>query len=120
MTKRKDGPNTMKKMKGLLSKPWAAYTFAAVSAVVVYIVLSHWVVLWKWFCSDILKLLSPVVVGVVLAAVIGYLTARAMLQIINKVSFGWFALYVFLIGAAVIAMQLTGFAGFPPISTPFS
>lgn len=64
--------------------------------------------------------LVPVVVGVVLAAVIGYLTARAMLKIINKVSFGWFALYVFLIGAAVIVMQLTGIAGFPPISTPFS
>lgn len=63
--------------------------------------------------------LVPVVVGVVLAAVIGYLTARAMLKIINKVSFGWFALYVFLIGAAVIVMQLTGIAGFPPISTPF-
>ena len=64
--------------------------------------------------------LVPIVVGVVLAAVIGYLTARTMLKIINKVSFGWFALYVFLIGAAVIVLQLTGTAGFPPISTPFS
>ncbi len=64
--------------------------------------------------------LVPVIVGVMLAAVIGYLTARTMLKIINKVSFGWFALYVFLIGAVVIALQLTGTAGFPPISTPFS
>ena len=62
----------------------------------------------------------PIALGVVLAAVIGYLTARTMLKIINKVSFAWFALYVFLIGAAVIVMQLTGTAGFPPISTPFS
>ncbi len=64
--------------------------------------------------------LVPVIVGVALAAVIGYLTARTMLKIINKVSFGWFALYVFLIRAVVIALQLTGTAGFPPISTPFS
>ena len=62
----------------------------------------------------------PIALGVVLAAVIGYLTARTMLKIINKVSFAWFALYVFLIGAAVIVMQFTGTAGFPPISTPFS
>lgn len=64
--------------------------------------------------------LVPVAVGVVLAAVIGFFTARTMLKIINKVSFGWFALYVFLIGAVVIALQVTGAAGFPPISTPFS
>lgn len=64
--------------------------------------------------------LVPVVVGVVLAAVIGYLTARAMLKFISKVSFFWFALYVFLLGAAVLYLQANGIAGFPPISTPFS
>ena len=62
----------------------------------------------------------PIAVGVVLAAVIGILTARMMLKIINKVSFGWFALYVFLVGIAVIVLQATGTAGFPPISTPVS
>jgi undecaprenyl-diphosphatase len=62
----------------------------------------------------------PIAVGVVLAAVIGILTARAMLKIINKVSFNWFALYVFLVGITVLIMQATGFAGFPPISTPLS
>ena len=64
--------------------------------------------------------LLPVAVGVLLAAVIGYLTARTMLKLINKVSFYWFALYVFQIGLIVLALQLTGTAGFPPISTPFS
>ena len=64
--------------------------------------------------------LIPIIVGVVLAAVVGFFTARTMLKIISKVSFGWFALYVFLIGAAVIALQVTGTAGFPPVSTPFS
>ena len=62
----------------------------------------------------------PIAIGVILAAIVGYLTARTMLKIINRVSFGWFALYVFLIGAVVIALQLTGTAGFPPITTPFS
>ena len=63
--------------------------------------------------------LLPIAVGVVLAAVIGYLTARTMLKIINKVSFNWFALYVFQIALIVIALQATGYAGFPPISIPF-
>ena len=61
----------------------------------------------------------PIAVGVALAAVVGILTARTMLKIINKVSFGWFALYVFLMGAFVLAMQLTGSFGFPPVSVPF-
>ena len=63
--------------------------------------------------------LVPIAVGVVLAALVGILTARLMLKIINKVSFNWFALYVFLVGAAVLYMQATGTAGFPPISVPF-
>ena len=62
--------------------------------------------------------LVPVIIGVALAGVIGYLTARIMLKIINKVSLVWFALYVFAVGAFVIAMQLTGQFGFPPL--PFS
>ena len=64
--------------------------------------------------------MGAVAVGVVLAAVIGYLTARTVLRIVHKVSFHWFALYVFLMGAFVITMQWTGAAGFPPISVPFS
>ena len=62
----------------------------------------------------------PIIVGVVLAGVVGFFTARTMLKIINKVSFGWFTLYVFLIGAVVIVLQMSGTAGFPSISTPFT
>jgi undecaprenyl-diphosphatase len=62
--------------------------------------------------------LVPIAVGVALAAVIGYLTARAMLKIINRVSFNWFALYVFAVGALVLILQFTGAAGFPPVSGP--
>lgn len=63
--------------------------------------------------------LITVAVGVVLAGVVGILTARFMLRIIHKVSFRWFALYVCLMGVFVIVMQLTGTAGFPAITLPF-
>ena len=64
--------------------------------------------------------LFPILLGIALAAVIGFFTARAMLRFINRVSFAWFALYVFLIGAAVLYMQANCIAGFPPISIPFT
>ncbi len=63
--------------------------------------------------------LVPIAVAVLLAAAVGYFTARTMLKIINNVSFCWFAFYVFQIALVVIALQATGTAGFPPISIPF-
>jgi len=56
---------------------------------------------------------------VVLSAVSGYLAIRYMLKLINRISFRWFALYVFILGAVVIALQLTGWGGLPPVSLPF-
>ena len=70
--------------------------------------------------SFLMENLFPILLGIVLAAVVGYLTARAMLQFINRVSFVWFALYVFLVGVAVLYLQTNGIAGFPPISIPFT
>lgn len=61
----------------------------------------------------------PMAVGVVLAALSGYLAIRYMLKLINRVSLGWFALYVFIVGAVVLLLQATGAAGLPPISLPF-
>jgi len=63
--------------------------------------------------------LIPIAVGVVLAAAVGYAAARVMLKIINRVSFVWFAVYVALVGIAVLYMQYRGIASFPPISIPF-
>ncbi len=63
---------------------------------------------------------TDVLVGVALAAVSGWLAIRYMLRLIERVSFFRFALYVAAVGAAVIALQLTGFAGFPPIALPGS
>ncbi len=60
----------------------------------------------------------PILVGVVFAAVSGYLAIRYMLKLIQRISFYKFAVYVAIVGIVVILMQLTGFAGFPPLALP--
>jgi len=70
--------------------------------------------------------LVPVMVGMIVAAVSGYLAIRFMLSVINRISLGWFALYVAILGVAVIVLQLTmpGFLQLPAffggIATPLS
>ena len=61
---------------------------------------------------------SEIVLGTLAAAVSGYLAIRYMLKLIERISFYKFALYVAIVGVAVILMQVTGFAGFPPLSLP--
>ena len=61
----------------------------------------------------------PVAVGVVCAAVVGYFAIRFMLKLIERVSLNWFALYMIVLGVAVIALQLTGTLGFPAITAPY-
>ena len=56
----------LKRFKDLLSRPWAAYTFAACSAVILYMLLSHLSLLFGWL-SSLWKLLSPVVIGIIVA-----------------------------------------------------
>lgn len=64
--------------------------------------------------SSLLSL--DILVGVVFAALSGYLAIRYMLKLIQRISFYKFALYVALLGAAVLVMQLTGTAGFEPLT----
>ena len=61
----------------------------------------------------------PIAMGVVCAAVVGYFAIRFMLRLIERISLNWFALYMILLGAAVIVLQLTGALGFPPLSAPY-
>lgn len=56
----------LKKYKHVLRSPWAAYTFAACCAVVLYMVLGHVSVIGRWLQAA-WKLLSPVVIGLVIA-----------------------------------------------------
>ncbi len=65
------------------------------------------------------SLFSPaILLGMVAAFISGWLAIRYMLKLIERISFYKFALYVALVGIAVIIMQLTGFADFPPLSFP--
>ncbi|MBQ7549036.1 MAG: AI-2E family transporter [Clostridia bacterium] len=56
----------MKQFKEKLVQPWAAYTFAACSAVVLFFLLSHLTSIFGWL-SSLIKLLSPVITGVIVA-----------------------------------------------------
>ena len=48
----------------------------------------------------------------------GYLAIRFMLRLISRVSLNWFALYVALLGLAILLLQLTGCAALPAFEFP--
>lgn len=60
----------------------------------------------------------PTLIGMVVAAVSGYLAIRFMLSLISRISLNWFALYVVLAGILVLLLQMSGFAGLPPFELP--
>ena len=62
--------------------------------------------------------LVPTLVGILVAAVTGYLAIRFMLRLITKVSLNWFALYVAILGVLFLALQLFGFPGVTPFAPP--
>jgi undecaprenyl-diphosphatase len=51
---------------------------------------------------------TAILVGMIVAAVSGYVAIRFMLRIITRISLNWFALYVAVLGIAVIVLQATG------------
>ena len=62
--------------------------------------------------------LWPTVLGIVVAAVSGYLAIRFMLRLISSVTLNWFALYVALLGVFILVMQLIGFPNVPAFEFP--
>lgn len=62
--------------------------------------------------------LAPTIVGMVVAAISGYLAIRFMLKLISKISLNWFALYVAILGIIVLLLQMSGFAGLPAFEFP--
>ena len=62
--------------------------------------------------------LVPCIIGVLVAAVVGYLSIRFMLRIITKVPLAWFALYLAVLGVAYLVLQLTGLMNVPPFEVP--
>ena len=64
--------------------------------------------------------LVPSLIGIAVAAVVGYLAIRFMLKIIAKVPLSWFALYLAVIGVIFLVLQLTGSAAVPAFAIPAS
>ena len=62
--------------------------------------------------------LIPCIIGIIIAASVGYLAIRFMLKIIAKVPLSWFALYLAVIGIVYLALQMTGSLYVPPFSIP--
>lgn len=62
--------------------------------------------------------LLPCLVGVVAAAVVGWLAIRFMLKIIARVPLSWFALYLAVIGVVYLVLQLIGIGNVPPFAVP--
>ena len=60
----------------------------------------------------------PSLVGVLLAAAVGYLAIRFMLKMIAKVPLSWFALYLAVIGLVFLLLQLSGNAFVPEFVLP--
>ena len=62
--------------------------------------------------------LIPSLIGIAVAALVGYLAIRFMLRIITKVPLSWFALYLALIGIIFLLLQFSGSAFVPSYSVP--
>lgn len=50
----------------------------------------------------------PMLIGILVSAVVGYLAIRFMLNLINHISLNWFALYVAVLGLVYLVLQLMG------------
>ena len=62
--------------------------------------------------------LIPSVVGIIVAAVVGYAAIRFMLRIITRIPLSWFALYLAVIGILFLVLQLSGNPLVPSFSLP--
>ena len=72
------------RLKAQLQKPWVAYTFALCSAVVLFMLLSHVDVIYggvRWVFS----ILSPVIIGIVLAYILNPLVNFFELRVLKKI-----------------------------------
>ena len=65
--------------------------------------------------SAVGEMLVPIILGIVVAFVLGLLTVRFMLRKIETISYYWFAAYMAVIGVVTIILQIVGFGGFKAI-----
>ena len=62
--------------------------------------------------------LIPSLTGIILAAIVGYLSIRFMLRMIARVALSWFALYLAVIGIIYLMLQFTGSSVVPVFVIP--
>ena len=62
----------------------------------------------------------PSLVGILVAAAVGYLSIRFMLKVIARVPLSWFALYLAVLGIIFLVLQLSGSPAVPPFAVPSS
>lgn len=62
--------------------------------------------------------LVPTLVGILVAAVCGYVAICFMLSLISRVSLNWFALYVSLLGLLILVLQFINYPGVTPLVVP--
>lgn len=56
--------------------------------------------------------------GMIVAAVVGFVSIRFMLKLISRIPLAWFALYLAIIGILFLVMQLSNSSVVPPLSFP--
>lgn len=61
---------------------------------------------------------APMLLGIIVSAVVGYIAIRFMLKLIQKISLGYFALYLAVIGLAYLVMQAVGAPMVPAFAFP--
>ena len=94
----------MKKLDRILRKPWAAYTFAVCSGVVLYLLLSHLNVFGGWV-SSAWKLLSPVVIGIIVAYLINPISDFFEFKVFKKMR-NRSAAHLWSVGMTVLCLVL--------------
>jgi len=64
--------------------------------------------------------LVPSLIGIIVTAVVGYLSIRFMLRIISGMPLSWFALYLAVIGIVYLVLQISGSSLVPAFTVPVS
>ncbi len=62
--------------------------------------------------------LFPTLIGILVAAVCGFLAIRFMLNVITRIPLAWFSLYLAVIGVVYLVLQLGGFGALPAFAVP--
>lgn len=104
-------------LSGLNRKSAAKFSFMmSAPAIVGALIIDGKTAIEEGWVQDLA--LVPTLVGILVAAVSGYIAIRFMLSLISRVSLNWFALYVAILGVLILVLQLIGYPGTVPFAIP--